>query len=65
MGAYNDAIGSLERNVLTRARKFEDLKVAPSDKTLDAIEPVDHAIRRLNAPDVMEPDESIADKLRA
>ena len=68
MGAYNDAIGSLERNVLSRARKFEDLKVAPSDKTLEAPEPIDHTIRRLNAPDVPDliaPSETLADKRRA
>lgn len=58
MSAYNDAIGSLERNVLPKARRFEELGVAPHDKTIERLEPLDHAARRLNSPEIFESDEA-------
>lgn len=45
--AYNQTVGSLERNVLTSARKFEELRPASSDK-LDTPAEIDVSPRRLH-----------------
>ena len=34
-GAYDDFVGSLERNVLTQARRFEELKVETGSKSIE------------------------------
>src|SRR5580698_4331541 len=39
--AYNKAVGSLERNVLPQARRFQDLGVGGSDKDVPMLDPVD------------------------
>lgn len=44
---YNMFVGSLESQVLTQARKFEDLSVDHEAKTLDVLEPLDTAPRPL------------------
>lgn len=44
---YNQFVGSLESQVLTQARKFEDLSVDHEAKTLDVLEPLDTAPRPL------------------
>lgn len=51
MNAYNDAIGSLERNVLSKARKFDELEVSSQIKDIDNLDPIEHSIRALNAPE--------------
>jgi DNA recombination protein RmuC len=43
---YNDFVGSLETQVLTGARKFEDLAVDHEGKTLPPIDPVETAVRQ-------------------
>jgi DNA recombination protein RmuC len=48
--SYNKAVGSLESRVMVSARKFQELKAAPSDKLLEVIEPVEAAPRRLTGP---------------
>jgi DNA recombination protein RmuC len=45
---YNQTVGSLERNVLSSARKFNELRPASADK-LEEMPPVDGAPRRLDA----------------
>jgi DNA recombination protein RmuC len=44
--AYNEAIGSLERNVLPQARRFNDLGVGTSDRMMPEPEPI-HSLPRL------------------
>ena len=50
--AYNEATGSLESRVLVSARKFEDLQVAPEGKAIPLSQPVEQAVRALQAPDL-------------
>ena len=44
---YNAFVGSLETQVMTQARRFEELKVDHEDKALPALAPVEAAIRPL------------------
>ena len=44
---YNQFVGSLETQVLTQARRFEDLKVDHEGKEIPQIEPVETAVRPL------------------
>ncbi len=46
-GSYNDAVGSLERNVLTKARKFEDFHAVPPGKSLEEIPLIENSPRSL------------------
>ena len=55
--AYNNAVGSLERQVLPQARKFTELGAVSGD-TLPVIEPVDRLVRHVNLhPDDQPPAE--------
>lgn len=45
---YNQFVGSLETQVLTQARRFEELKVEHEGKDLPQLEPVETAARSLN-----------------
>jgi DNA recombination protein RmuC len=47
--AYNNAIGSLEGNVLVKARKFKDLQAANAVDDIPALAPVDRVPRMLQA----------------
>lgn len=47
--AYNKAVGSLEGNVLVKARRFKDLQVAPNAEDIDRLEPIDRVPRVLQA----------------
>jgi DNA recombination protein RmuC len=49
--AYNEAIGSLEGNVLVKARKFKDLQAANGDD-IQQIEPIDKQPRMLQAAEI-------------
>jgi DNA recombination protein RmuC len=44
---YNQFVGSLETQVLTQARRFEDLKVDHEAKPVPQLEPLDTAVRPL------------------
>ena len=45
VGAYNDAMGSLERNVMLKARKFEELQAVHSSDQLTSPQEVDKQAR--------------------
>ena len=47
--AYNSAVGSLEGNVLVKARKFKELQAASAVDDIPALEPVDRVPRMLQA----------------
>ncbi len=48
MARYNQFVGSLETQVLTQARRFEDLKVDHEGKEIPQIEQVETAVRSLS-----------------
>jgi DNA recombination protein RmuC len=47
--AYNRAVGSLEGNVLVKARKFKELQAANGGEEIAALEPIDRVPRMLQA----------------
>ena len=47
--AYNQAVGSLEGNVLVKARKFKELQAANGGEEIKALEPIDRVPRMLQA----------------
>lgn len=47
--AYNSAVGSLETRVMVSARKFAELKTAPLGVEIPILEPVDKAVRAMDA----------------
>jgi len=50
--AYNEAVGSLEGNVLVKARKFKELQAANGGEEIKALEPIDRVPRMLQAPEL-------------
>jgi DNA recombination protein RmuC len=49
LDAYNSAIGSLEGNLLVKARKFKELRAANGGAEIPALEPIDRIPRMLQA----------------
>lgn len=64
MGSYNDAVGSLERNVLSSARKLKDLNVVTAGKELPAFSPLRDEQRHLTAAELLADPEKL-EKTRA
>ncbi len=48
VSAYNGFVGSIESQVLTRARRFETLDIDTGNKSIDALPVVDTAVRSQN-----------------
>ncbi|HOW70829.1 MAG TPA: DNA recombination protein RmuC [Phycisphaerae bacterium] len=55
VGAYNDAVGSLEAKVLPCARRFKDLQAAPAGTEINLLEPLERTPRTLQATE-MQPE---------
>jgi DNA recombination protein RmuC len=51
---YNKAVGSLERNVLVKARKFKELHAANGGEEIAQLEPLDSVPRMLQAPELTD-----------
>ncbi|PCI92831.1 DNA recombination protein RmuC [Candidatus Aerophobetes bacterium] len=52
--SYNKMLGSLESRVLVSARKFERLGVSLDDEALDPSKFVEHAVKPLTSPELIE-----------
>jgi DNA recombination protein RmuC len=52
LDAYNQAVGSLEGNVLVKARKFKEYQAANGGEEIKALEPIDRVPRMLQAPEL-------------
>lgn len=52
--AYNAATGTLESRVLVSARKLRELKAAPEDLEIDALEQIDRTPRALQAVEIVQ-----------
>jgi len=50
--AYNSAVGSLEGNVLVKARRFKDLQAAATGEEIESLQPIDKIPRQLQAPEL-------------
>ena len=49
LDAYNQAVGSLEGNVLVKARRFKDLQAANGGEDIKALDPIDRVPRMLQS----------------
>jgi len=52
--AYNEAVGSLEGNVLVKARKLKELHAANGGDEIKQLEPIDRVPRMLQAPELTD-----------
>ncbi len=59
VGKYNQFVGSLETQVLTQARRFEDLKVEHQGRAVEPLEPIESAVRPLAKLSEAEPPQQV------
>jgi DNA recombination protein RmuC len=59
--AYNRSVVTLESRVLVSARRFRDLKAAPEDTEIVALEPIEVLPRGLQAPELLEADPELVE----
>jgi len=64
VGKYNQMVGSLETQVLTQARRFEDLKVDHEGREIPELSPIETAVRPL-AKLAAESEQEPAPRIRA
>ena len=54
LDAYNDAVGSLEGNVLVKARRFKELQAANGAEEIKPLDPIDRVPRMLQAAELTD-----------
>jgi DNA recombination protein RmuC len=54
LDAYNQAVGSLEGNVLIKARKLRELSAANGSEEIKPLEPIDRVPRMLQSPELTD-----------
>src|SRR5262249_45022351 len=54
LDAYNKAVGSLEGNVLSKARKFKELQAAAGAEEIKTIDVIDRMPRMLQSPELTD-----------
>lgn len=55
VGAYNEAVASLETRVLVQARRFKELGAAGSGSEIGELAPIERGTRKLQAPALLAP----------
>jgi DNA recombination protein RmuC len=60
VGAYNEAVGSLESRVLPQARRFSEHGAVAEDQDIPALQPVAASPRALAAPELVDDEGEIA-----
>jgi DNA recombination protein RmuC len=58
---YNDFVGSLERNVLPKARRFADMGIEPGRKAVPQLVAIDATVRGEQAAELLPPPADAAD----
>ncbi len=58
--SYNKSVGSLERNVLTSARRFKNMGISTKDE-IPELAPIERMTRQISAPELAEHEDSPTD----